>query len=1734
MQRQVQVTGGKAVLLHQEVEPSDILKLSRRTGSVRQGRRGRALGAVVDGLSGSGCWAQDRDIGLGTDFTVGFSVLVGDILEATGTILLWKIARSDGDSFEIFLVRDATGLLLRAKVTQGGAPSVFADSGYTTAGADIHVALRFTASSKLVEFNTSGDLTTDTSVSAEALTLDASGYKLSIGGDPDSTELKPLHRPCVISNLVQYQSYIDKITTFLGTRTPVGSPTDHFKLEGEEAYVDDNSGSADEKLYALPAPPVLKSGLLHFNGRSAALRVELTTEVEQLFSTKVRSVADTHFSFYLKGTRAKTATTEEVLVDFGDLCKITIVATSGFVSFVYNGTTLTTSTATIADGQAYEVYASRDGDTLRLKVIASSTETQTTTSSALVSPDLDFARIPKLWIGADEDATLATNFGGSLEIFALFKESVMFNPGPGPAALLYVDAGNLDSAVGIEDQGPIGVGIQPVSHTTEDAHPAYAPGPIADATYVGVSGGEVLGEGSLVGYDVATQRYLKKLAKDATTARFGENLLITSGDKLHVAHTRKQTLRPLGVPTPNTEVSTLSVAPGVLGGAAAYGYRAVTRDGTHGPVRRLDPVVAENAAKVLLGSSAGSGDDLSSELGETYAQTKTTSSSVSRLDLATSAGRPFETDDEIPLSVHARIPDFDPDELDELVWARGIYANSGNRTHFTTKQTSLSIDVDSDWTLMAAFRYETSPDGGDYMQAQSIIGIARTEGLRSGSQATGTSVYNADFCAVIYDGGHVAMEADAAGYAPYGKTSPKLVVYISRQEYFQTYGDSGSTMEAMIANYQPLTFTNDSWTAGNDYAVYFVRSGDGLTVVVHDKTAGTKTTLTARSMSALGTRIAYGPKVLPAISAYDGSDFFSGWSPKTSKRGLVFGGGQDFAIQPPFIKESDGQADATDYFTTFTTYDKSTWNFVYNSGGGVAHYHYRFWSRAVNINDLKNHGEKRYAAQPGEPLNFDCQYDFGCVFEDVSETASKVGDGLSTAVQWYALGRARATYTVEYFEQDTAAVSASEQPVVILANNGTSYSAAPFSIYFSELGNGRVVVQASAQEGTFVLSNKIWPGALYNPVRVKLLEDFDTFINDFYEFNWYSVNLKITDSGGGSSRGFQVTSFAINGNRIFDQSIGGNSTEIATWTSDWIYLGGHSDGTTANAYEVEIGEFRLWDDGFGPDVDRGTGFDYLVGRVPSNKLSGLLVYAKMQPSDEYNGGAGKASGINKLYQYGTLSDEFDLQDATGRAVIYDTRTEAQSGSDPAPQVSFPENPREDIVAYELCRTRFVPLLDYDDEAERQTALDTARGRPLFLLARIPVGTTHFLDNSPDETLGESIQYEEYSTPPVAQHVALWQGQVAVATKNRRVFFSEPGPFGWETFPSRLIYQAQSEGSGGSDITAIKSTGTELYLLGTDWAVGVVGSPGAETEVSLGNGVGAFNARCVVNVSGKVYAFNGRLWELDRTGQVDIVVKDVGDAVQDLLPTDADNSRLALSRDLQSLFVINETTGDALRIFLPTGKFTKEKRDALALGDNSSNVATWVTLDGAYATENSGTYSDDAESTSTTTFSAGTIASDVFTCDSAPTDVHVGMRVGVVDANGDSVDGRITAVASGVITLTSGDLSSLADGAGTIYYGVSAEGFLVDSGYVDTSIRDAFLRHLVVATQAGSSLEYGGAASPVTGDREALTDVQFATVAQDQCGVDMRGRFVRAVLRNRTPEQTKVTYLGLEVETPDGT
>ena len=703
---------------------------------------------------------------------------------------------------------------------------------------------------------------------------------------------------------------------------------------------------------------------------------------------------------------------------------------------------------------------------------------------------------------------------------------------------------------------------------------------------------------------------------------------------------------------------------------------------------------------------------------------------------------------------------------------------------------------------------------------------------------------------------------------------------------------------------------------------------------------------------------------------------------------------------------------------------------------------------------------------------------------------------------------------------------------------------APLALYYSTRGEGSIVCQTMGK-ASYVVAHEKWNAGEQSDRFVKLLADFPE-VNDFSNYNMFSIALSMTGLGEpgspGSSYGFRVEGMAINGNVLFGSPGLKENEAVITdhWPAmegaDWITLGGYADGVTSNETTVDIGEFRVWGDEQGPEIPEGNPGPHgwnAGNRLIKDKYMYCHAYFRFILDDtvEPYGASSTNGGPTREYELrniGYLSPIFNDLTIDANALIYDARI-VEDGSS---AVAFPKPPRIDIVAIELFRTITQGVVDVEIERDIQNALDSVREAPLYFLTRIPAGTNHYVDTAPNSALGFGAPYTDYSVPEDVKQFFTWQGQLGVVGENNKVYYTEPGPYGWETFPYQLTYEARIAGGGAGPLVACRSTGDTLYLFGNNWATAVVGSPGNETEFPLGSGVGAYSPACTLDINGVVYCFNGRLWMIDRVGQVDFKVEEAGNAFQDLLPTHAD-VRLATSAKLQSLYIIDQSTGDTIRVYLPTGQASIEKRDAVALGDSVLGEDIWCNIPGSYSVGDEDVYADDVHVGTATAYSGQVYASDTtkfYALSTTVDNLDAGMRVGVV-SGGVEVTTRVVSV--GIFSATKIPITvedELTVGTGNIYIGTSVEGMVVDTGYIDTGAQTTTAKGARVSLSAGTGAEVGVSASPVVGLRSDLSTVQFTGVSVEEysVGADARGRFVRCVLRNRIPEETTLSHISLEL------
>ena len=162
-------------------------------------------------------------------------------------------------------------------------------------------------------------------------------------------------------------------------------------------------------------------------------------------------------------------------------------------------------------------------------------------------------------------------------------------------------------------------------------------------------------------------------------------------------------------------------------------------------------------------------------------------------------------------------------------------------------------------------------------------------------------------------------------------------------------------------------------------------------------------------------------------------------------------------------------------------------------------------------------------------------------------------------------------------------------------------------------------------------------------------------------------------------------------------------------------------------------------------------------------------------------------------------------------------------------------------------------------------------------------------------------------------------------------------------------------------------------------------------------------------------------------------------------------------------------------------------------------------------------------------STGTKASSSTITLSPDTDPNAvaGTRVLVVDASGNEAVGDFTSYSSPTVTVTA-DLSGLS-GNCTIYYGVGQTGMMVDTGWFAVGSRNSDLSLFTDVTSG--SFDYSLAGTDTPGDRSNRTGLSFTDLgtAYESTGTGGRGRYVRAVVRNRTAQSASLGHAEVEVK-----
>lgn len=1768
MNRAAQAAGDvNSILLKQEVSPEDILAVTRRTGTVRQAYQAKSLGAMIEGLAMEACWFATSTLQMNASWSIGFSVKFGKLLRSNTSaeslpLITVRNIQDPDEAFELYSTWEGDLVMKSSHTTSATSSNGSARALDSTDS----IVFQYDHSNDVLRVKTKGGetitLTGDRGVNtSEKFVIEILGH-----GNNSATPKLP-HIPHKISNVTVYTSYLSDsdITALYENRSPSATNLKHhFKLsEGGRVEADAKSGSA-HYLVTDPGKPEIVNSSYAFNGRSSALRFNLTPDMEQYFTVPSRSLFKTDYSIYFAGTVLKDpALGAQVLADLGDLGQLG-VNTSNQLTFTVGGATVTFTSATISAGTAFTASAGiLDSSGIQVRWVKLNTGAAATSniSTSYVAPELDIANPPKFYIGAEASESATTNFSGACTRFAFYDGYVDADVGAGQDALLYLTGEDF------KDKSSKNTAVWPLVHSSISANPTYSVGPLSDGEHVSTVGGQILGEAGVIGLTRGVQRMIKKFKSDADALRIGDKLLIASNSVGHIVDETAETVREYGIPAPARDVSTKSSAPGVLEGAASYGYRFVTADGTYGPMRRLDPVAITSgtAGRFVLGSSSGGNAEFSETSGLTH---KSTTEGM----MANSGGEsnPFTNNDEAAIEVLAKVGEYDIEEIKETVYDGSMQnAAASDPLHLsaTTNMSGSLIDLTQNFTIQTSFRFGEHTT--DRNSAVGIFGIGQTGGTAHHS----TSAHVPEICAWLQVGANRPLIDDGPVYATnhhYGSTSDgasttgaaRLVLALSASPDGFSYtwrNKTGGSLGwdntshnyfAPFADYKILTFTNDQalWVNGREYTLYVVRNGDAVKVYVEDADAGTWTVLTGRSMDAVAAVAdRNGSKTSEAYDAYNADTFFTDWSPKNLTTSFSVGSLSQHKTFVPWI-EADGTS-VRNVWSDYHNYNGNTdqgvginaghllsvrdmyrnhscYPFSYTAdAGGTTNrwkaYCGRIWDEAKNPTLLEEYGSLTRSTEVDRELYLGLKSEATFFQNDFNFEDDTFNDRASLGLAWktYAgssISAAGYSNDVKDWENDKSHSNTIKQPILILGDTDNHTIAnAPLALYFSSRAGGSLILQTASADGldisSYVLQHD--PISIDADVEfVKRFADYNTFVNEFDRWNMYTIGFKVANDGT-----YVITGLAINGNIIFNQAITeGVKIETADMDLDWVHLGGRIAATN-NSTDCYIGEFRLWKNDKGPSqyFSGGTDGEWKVNsRLSPTEADDTDFYYKFNPED--------LSSL-ELTNHGTFGSTLTFDSGV---TLYDERTAGGTA------VGFPQPPRTDLVAIEVFRTLTNPIADpIEDKQNIEGALDSVRYAPLYFLTRLTTGITSYVDDTQDKDLGFSAPYTDYSNPEDIKQFFTWQGQVGVLGERNTLYYTEPGPFGWETFPGNLVYKARIAGGGAGDLLACRSTGDTLYLFGRNWTTALIGSPGNETEFVIGGGVGAHSPRATIDITGIAYTFNGRLWAVDRVGQVDFKAQDIGSAFQDLLPTHS-NVRLAASGNLQSLFIIDENTGDTIRLYLPTGQATVEKRDAISVTDNADGDDIWVHKGGSYSKGDTSVYGDDVQSDTPATHS-GTITGASFNTGGTDltTKVHKGMRVGIVDSAGATQDTTLTNVTSSALTVDAHD--NIADGTVTMYFGASADGMLIDTGYIDSGNSVSMAHETTISAYQGTGIEIGMAGSPVVGSRSSISDAQFVTVAANEEIVrgDMRGRFVRCLLRNRKPEATGVSFLSMEINAP---
>ena len=1757
-----------AVFERRDVEPT-ATTFRRRHGTLRSASAlPNLLGVAYDGDSGSVRVDYDFDTAISTDWTLFGTVRTPDnlsgqdsyapLLSINGAHLYLKHIAST--NFIQFQVYSSAGTLLASSVSASRATFTDFRFAFKRTATGVAINAWYVASP--------GSIGPDTSA---AFTFDDTKNRLVVFGER-LTALSSSYEEVVLNNVLFYDAsgfsatpaVYEVLASDLTPSTSISTPISanllwHDTFASGGKILSYTNGAAETLLaYVTPAAPVVYTGgvSLYFGGLGT-VEIPFYPDFDEYYWTTSNASARLDWCVQVTARMPFVLDSVSTVFEFQDMARLRVVESGGSyyfeASFHNDGAVLTATGVALAAGTSYSVYVARDADNVYLNV--NGTEISTAAPNPVI---FDYDKSLSFLIGDRADFENTEPFGGRISRFALHNLSAR-QLHPVTSAVLFYD---YTSVVGDEvlDKGNRALnGL--AGYRSDTSPPFYREGAIVGGAYVAATGGYTLSNAA-PGTDYVGE-LVKPFTSDAVVQRRGQRAFITSNGTSYVVDDFAKTFRPLGVPRPSTKVSCTPQGIGAIDGFVRYAYRFVTDSGTVGPIFELDPCNATGGVNVFLGAETF-GLPLETPFGLTYGECEGTDVSgrgdTSADTVELFIGRDNDgTGDPDPTLLHVerdltaevafRLP-ATATQVDESVISQGVYMPFGPTRWFADPD-----PVDFPWLgdkfqescFQFTFRYK--------YDASNINQVLFTVGPRDQhwdkSNLFGKKNYWRNQQLIV----SIQTPEDAIS------NTTSIVIGRAQEGENKVVGSVPPTGLVMWSK-------DYNFVDGDDYTVFVRRGGS-----IWGSPAGADLAVAIFNHSKDGTPAGGGGtidgwKLWPHDPAADEVFYTNFWGTNfshTTATRVLWGAGRvegSSAAVKTFVRTS-GTTFGIAYLAPF--YNGTT------SGGAVGQvmYHARIWRRDFPFAVLKTKALERNGAKTG-PLSKDLFCDVAFC-SDSSQDKLEGGWDLPQDMRVYFraenTGKVDANTLLTDTGSETTFFAYGFDNTITAGTPDThavtSTDAIPLWAKYSSRNNGSIVVGTGRLTAVEIAKEKWHAGA-----QLKTFDDFAGTV-DLKQWTWLTLFFSQD-----ASLTVWLERVFIDGNTgdwgdlyAADTAVGGPGAKAQNLTSGpgqyTLYTLGGVPGIDSN-FSVELAEFRLWDGERYTSSGGGDGAEtfgpYLSNRIPPNYWDQLWHYVRFAEIDVDDIDAPTA--LDQLGEFSTTVGGA-TQKKSDAITVYqgaDVTSSAAGDTGSSYYIPFPVAPSSAVRGIQLFRTQVVPVQDtYTNGEANPTALidgfKVARVAPLYFLTEIPLGTQFYLDTSPDAFLGAQLDESVGVIPSSPGGVVEFAGHLGIWVTDRPRIYFAASPTSWESFPTDLIYDLPLKEYGtiqaAAELAARDDRQSRLLVLGKSWGVFLEGSPGNIRTNSMGGGVGASSARCLVVNRGIAYAYNGTLWAITGDGQVE----DIGFPVLDLLPPPA-NARLSVSSKLGSLFVINETTGLTLRFHFARREWFVEDRYALSVTD-IDGVDNWISKSGYPAVGNETVYADDVNSNTAVYYTVSNFnpATKSFTISPGTvTGLSVGQRFTAV-ANEDPRKRGVFTVASLVspnsvfvnetISLpTSG--ADLSDGDGTVNYtyriypGIGEWGTMLDTGqFVSTGSVD----HVHVGITSGNRWYASCAGADFAGDSADRSsfdaDESFPTLVDDglgggstRWGVGNHQRIQRLLFWSPVPNAVGLSELELTY-TPEG-